>query len=201
MSKKVFQLKDVSRLNLVVAAGIAVLVALTGTVLSVELRGLNGITGNIAQDKSTDWSAEGPNASFAAVIFYRNQQLRAIANLEITKGVNPKYRQIATKLATKLDGFDSQLTSILKNHGVTPGQLKLPMPNLYADYGKVNAEIQGTEPALIDNKFHASLGPLETSMSRQLQADVSQVAAPDLKQLANQILIQNLDLITQLKRQ
>jgi hypothetical protein len=200
MSKNDSKIKLGQRLNIGLAAGIVAIVALTGVVVGVEIYGLNGVTGKIVQDKSTDWTSSGPNAPFAAVTFYRNDQLRQIAQFELDHGTNSTSLSVARDVVSKVDAFDASLNAALKKLGISRTWLVLPSPNLYAAYGQLNSELKALPAAKIDGAFKARLLKVENDMTRQIQVDAGQVAAPELKQLAADVNAQHLDLLTALNR-
>jgi len=200
MSKNDSTPKLGQRLNLWVAAGIVVLVGVTGAVIATELHGLNGITGKIVQDKSTDWTSTGPNAPFAAVTYYRDDQLRQIAQLEINRGSNQRTITIARDLLKQVNSFDLKLNAALAKVGLSRSQMVLPEPNLYAPYGQLNNELQAVPASNIDGAFKARLLKVETDLTRQVQVDAGQVASPELRQLAAEISAEHIDLVTKLNR-
>lgn len=200
MSKTESQVKPGSRMSAGFAAGIVVILALTASVVGVELYGLNGITGKIVQDKSDDWSSTGPNAAFAAVMFYRDEQLRKFAKLELESGKNGAEREIAQKLVSEVDSFDSRITAVVKDRGINTAQLQVPSPNLYGDYATVLESFQAGDPATIDSRFRKDLAALEKKMSFQLQADAGQVADKKLRLIAAETVTHSVTLLSQLNR-
>jgi hypothetical protein len=200
MSKNDSKIKLGQRLNIGLAAGIVAIVALTGVVVGVEIYGLNGVTGKIVEDKSTDWTSTGPNAPFAAVTFYRNDQLRQIAQFELDHGTKPSSLSIARDVVAKVDAFDVSLNAALKKLGISRTSLVLPSPNFYAAYGQLSSDLQTVPAANVDGAFKSRLLKVENDLTRQIQVDAGQVAAPELKQLAADVNAQHLDLLTALNR-
>jgi len=200
MSKTDLKATPAARLTAGFAAGIVAILAITGAVVGVELYGLNGITGKIVQNRADDWSARGPNASFAAVMFYRDGELRKLANLELAAGQDGSVKAIAKKLIATVDDFDARMLEILKGRGISQSQMQIGTPNLYADYENLYKEMQGVSPATIDSKFKARLATLERKMSFQIQVDAGQVADKKLKLVAKDVQTHNMSLTSELNR-
>ncbi len=180
MSKKDSQPNLLQRINVGLAAGIVALLALTATVLGIELYGLNGITGHIVVKPSEDWSTNGPNASFAAVTLYRTNQVRQIAELEVANGTETQDRSKAKQIISATQALEKEVTAALKNHGVARSTLKVPMPNLYAKYGALLKSMKSEDPSLVQTKFRSKFVHVEQQLRRQVQVDAMQVASRDL---------------------
>jgi len=200
MSKTESQARSVSRLSAGFAAGIVVIFALTATVIGVELYGLNGITGKVVRHASNNWSSSGPNATFAANMFYRDGELRKFAKLELASGHDGAAKAVAQKLISAVDGFDSRIATIIKDQGINAGQLQVSSPNLYADYATVYQTFQQGNPATIDARFKHELAALEKRASLQLQSDAGRVGDKKLKLVATDVQAHNMSLASELNR-
>ena len=185
MSKNDSQPNLWQRINVGVAAGIVAILALTATVIGIELYGLNGLTGRMVIQPSENWSVDGPNVSFGAVTLYRTNKLRQIAELEAAKGSDPQNRAQAQQIITDTNALDKEILTALKNHGISRSSLKIPMPNLYADYGVLLKSMQGATAEQVELKFRSRLHVVELKMRRQVQVDAMQVAAKELAKAAS----------------
>lgn len=185
MSKKDSQPSLARRINVGLAAGIVAILALTGTVVGVELYGLNGITGKIVVQPAEDWSVAGPNSSFAAVTLYRTNQLRQIAELESSRATDALDKAKANQIISAVDAIQHEISKALKTHGISRSALKVPMPNLYAKYGSLLATMKSESPAKLQTAFRAKLRRVEQQMRRQVQVDAMQAASKDLSKAAS----------------
>ena len=185
MSKNDSQPNLWQRINVGVAAGIVAILALTATVIGIELYGLKGLTGRMVIQPSENWSVDGPNVSFGAVTLYRTNKLRQIAELEAAKGSDPQNRAQAQQIITDTNALDKEILTALKNHGISRSSLKIPMPNLYADYGVLLKSMQGATAEQVELKFRSRLHVVELKMRRQVQVDAMQVAAKELAKAAS----------------